>query len=249
MNLEKKHDTAQYRKIYASLIRLYPEPFRERFGEGMAQTFNDLLRERMESGQGLFGFILWTFYDTFVAIISERINFIMKSNFIVRISLITAFILLIPLVAMQLTNEVNWNLVDFVVAGVLLFGAGLSYELIARKGSNIVYRVAVGIAVATALLLIWIDLAVGIAGDSANGLMYLGVLVMGIGAIIVRFRPDGMARVLFATALAQILAAVIAVLAWGQYFEIFILNGFFIALWLGSAMLFRRASSMALKSN
>ncbi|MEW6744462.1 MAG: hypothetical protein AB1486_17040 [Planctomycetota bacterium] len=57
-----------------------------------------------------------------------------------------------------------------------------------------------------------------------------------IGAIIARFRPQGMARALFATALAQALVAVIAMILWKQYFEILILSGFFIALWLGFAV-------------
>ena len=79
--------------------------------------------------------------------------------------------------------------------------------------------------------------------DDSPGLLLFGVLVVGIiGAIIARFRPHGMARALFATALAQALAAVIAMIAWEQYFEVLILNGFFIALWVGSALLFRRAA-------
>jgi len=42
-------------------------------------------------------------------------------------------------------------------------------------------------------------------------LMYIGVLAVGIiGALIARFQPHGMARALFATALAQMLVAVIA---------------------------------------
>jgi hypothetical protein len=51
-----------------------------------------------------------------------------------------------------------------------------------------------------------------------------------------------MERALFATSLAQALVAVIAMIAWKQYFEILILNGFFIALFVGSALLFRRAA-------
>lgn len=48
---------------------------------------------------------------------------------------------------MQFTDEVVWDVFDFAVAGILLFGAGLTYELVARKAGNIVYRVAVGVAV------------------------------------------------------------------------------------------------------
>ena len=79
--------------------------------------------------------------------------------------------------------------------------------------------------------------------DDSPGPIFFGVLAVGIiGAIIARFRPQGMARALFATALAQALVAVIAMIAWKQYFEILVLNGFFIALWIGSALLFRKAA-------
>ncbi|MBD3168486.1 MAG: hypothetical protein GF307_03315 [candidate division Zixibacteria bacterium] len=174
---------------------------------------------------------------------------VIQSKSIIRVTILTVFILLIPLAAMQFTDEVAWGLEDFVVGGALLFGAGLMYELIARKGSNTAYRLATGIAVAATLLLIWMDLAVGTASDNSGGLMYLGVLVFVIGSIIARFRPHGMAITLFSTALAQAVVAVIAMIAWEQYFELLLLNGFFIALWTGSALLFRRASSIGSRLN
>jgi hypothetical protein len=114
---------------------------------------------------------------------------------------------------------------------------------------NITYRFAVCVALAAALILVWLSLGVGIIGrdgDPAN-LMYFGVLAVGIiGAIIVRFQPRGMARALIATALAQTSVAAIALIAglgypWSGPLELSVLNGFFIALFVGSAWLFRRA--------
>jgi hypothetical protein len=111
------------------------------------------------------------------------------------------------------------------------------------------YRFAAGVALAAGLLLVWLSLGVGIIGadgDPANT-MYFGVVGVGIiGAIVARFRPHGMARALFATALAQALVAVIALifglgLPWSPPVEILILNGFFVALFVGSALLFRHA--------
>jgi hypothetical protein len=159
-------------------------------------------------------------------------------------------VLLLPLVAMWFTDEVKWGVADFVAAGALLSGAGLTYELVARTKAGIAYRAAVGVAMAAALILVWLSLGVGIIGrdgDPAN-LMYFGVLAVGIiGAIIARFRPRGMARALVATALAQASVAVFALIAglgypWSGPLELSALNGFFVALFAGSAWLFHRAA-------
>ena len=154
-----------------------------------------------------------------------------------------ALILLLPLLAMQFTEEVAWDLADFAIFGAMLVGACGTYELAARVTRNHAYRAAVGVALATAFILVWMNLAVGIIGNEDNpaNLMYGGVLAVGIiGAIIARFQPHGMARALVATALAQALGAVIALIAGLGY--TLILTGFFVALWLTSARLFRKAA-------
>ena len=171
-------------------------------------------------------------------------------RYFVSLALAAAFILLIPLVAMQFTDEVNWNFADFAAAWGLIVGAGLTYKLVVRKMGNNAYRAAVGVAVASALLLIWINLAVGVIGIEGNpaNMLYIGVLAVGIiGTIIARFRPWRMSQSLLVTALAQALVAMIALIAGLDYQtggpgKIVILNGFFIALWLGSAWLFRNAA-------
>jgi hypothetical protein len=112
----------------------------------------------------------------------------------------------------------------------------------AKEGGAFGYRAGVGVAATAALLLIWLSVALGTEDDNSGGLIYLGVLVLGVGAVVARLRPQGMARALFATAVAQALVAGIAMIAWGQYVELLLLNGFFIALWVGSALLFRRAA-------
>ncbi len=118
------------------------------------------------------------------------------------------------------------------------------------KTDNTAYRSAVGVALAAALILVWLSLGVGIIGEDGDpaNLMYFGVLAVGvIGALIARFQPRGMARALLATALAQALVAVIALifglgLPWSPPIEILALNGFFVALFVGSAWLFRNAA-------
>jgi hypothetical protein len=171
----------------------------------------------------------------------------------VRIVLAAAFILLLPLVAMQFTDEVIWGVADFVLAGVLLAGAGLVHSLAARK-VNTAYRAGVGLAMATAFMLVFLIGAVGIVGEDGDSadLMYFGALAVGIvGAVIARFQPEGMARALLATAVATALVGAIALIA-GKHqapissvYEIVGLNGIFVTLFTASAWLFRRAASRA----
>lgn len=120
-----------------------------------------------------------------------------------------------------------------------------------KSDKGTAYGIAAALAVATALFLVWGALAMGILGaegDPADR-MYLGVLTVGIiGAVVARFQAEGMARALVAMALAQVVVVVIALIIGKQdspvssVFEIVWLNGSFVALFLGSAWLFRSAA-------
>jgi len=161
-------------------------------------------------------------------------------------------VLLAPLVAMRFTEEVNWTASDFVFAGLLLGSVGLGVELVVRRSGHPAYRAASVVALAAAFLLVWINAAVGIIGgehQDANVLFIAVPAVALLGAVAARFRPVGMAWALAATALAQALVPVIAstfgpgvrALAWSP--QVLVLSGFFAALWLSSAWLFRRAAT------
>jgi hypothetical protein len=121
----------------------------------------------------------------------------------------------------------------------------------AGKPVNTAYKSAVRLALVAGFLLFWVNGAVGIIGseDQDINLLYSGVFAVGIiGALIARFQPRGMARALFATAVAQALVPVVALIAqvasWGGagVFGVFILNAFFAMLFAGSALLFRKAA-------
>lgn len=160
-----------------------------------------------------------------------------------------ACLLILPLLAMQFTDEVNWNAADFLVFGFLLASVGGTFELATRKTGSAAYRAAVGLALAAAFLLIWANTAVGIIGNEENdaNLMYYGVLVIGlVGALIARFEPKGMARAMFAAAGAQGLVFVIAlVVGWGFTGAVTL---FFLAFWLSSARLFQKAAQQKFES-
>jgi hypothetical protein len=125
----------------------------------------------------------------------------------------------------------------------------ISRRPIAWNAGLAAYRAALALALAPAFLLVWFYGAVAEPGDSAGPMLFAPVAVLTVGALIARFRPRGMTYALFATALAQVSFAVNAVIAWGQYLEISIFNGFFVGLWVGSALLFRRATRHGLEVN
>ncbi|SDB23411.1 hypothetical protein SAMN03097699_0222 [Flavobacteriaceae bacterium MAR_2010_188] len=78
-------------------------------------------------------------------------------------------LLLIPLIAMNFSNEVNWSIFDFVVMGILLIGTGLGLEFILRKIKTLRYRIIFGIALFVVLFIVWAELSVGIFGTPFAG--------------------------------------------------------------------------------
>lgn len=178
----------------------------------------------------------------------------MKTKNIIRIVIGTVVILLIPLIAMQFTEQVQWGFFDFIFMGILLLGTGLSFEYISSKGNTLSYRIAVGLAALTGLALIWINAAVGIIGDdNPRNLMYIGVVLLGlIAASISQFKPAKMANALYLTAAAQFLVPIIAIATKNpdmapDIVRVFVLNSVFVVLWIGSGLLFRHASKRAIK--
>ena len=169
-------------------------------------------------------------------------------------ALITALILLIPLLRNHFVNGWNWDLRGVLLVGAvgaLLFGTSVTYELITRNLGTIAYRAAVGVALVAAFLLVWVNFVQ--AADDVNpaAVMYFGVPIVGIiAAAIARLQPNGMARALFATALAQALVLAIALIIRNPQVTSsasglsrgFGMNAFFVMLFVGSALLFRKAA-------
>lgn len=75
---------------------------------------------------------------------------------------IVIILLLIPLIAMRFTSEVNWTLSDFVVAGTLLLGTGFLFEVIIRIVKGRLIKISLILTLLILFFLIWIQLAVEI---------------------------------------------------------------------------------------
>jgi hypothetical protein len=244
----------RYRRWYSRLLGLYPRPFRQRFGEPMAQTFTDLIRERRQARRGLIGFVAWTFAETGAGIMRENMTQLMETSNVIRWGrwvLVTAAVLAVPALLMAFdigvpdpgsgTEGVNWGPMDFAVMGVLVLGSGLLFEYASSRGGGTAHRAAVGIAVVAGLGLIWVNLAVGMMDVEAANAMYVLVLFVAlVGAAIARFEPREASIAMFGTAGAQGLVVLIGLIA--GLGPTVLADAFFVAAWVASGLLFRQAA-------
>lgn len=174
----------------------------------------------------------------------------MPTSSLLRIVLLPVLLLLVPAIAMQFTAEVAWGPGDFVLAWLLLAGAGLGYHLATRSSAHCAAKAASVLAVGTALLLVWANLAVGLIGREEHpaNLLYAAVLLVGLaGAARARLQPAGMAPTMAATAGLQFIVPVIALGLWpstitGDHLRMFADNTGFALLFAGSSLLFRHAA-------
>jgi hypothetical protein len=241
----------RYRACYTVLLRLYPRPFHERFGEGMAQTLYDLCRERSSAERGLFAFALWIFFETFLGIIRENTTRMTQmSRTILRVALGALGLLMVPLVASRVVDGWNWRPQAFVFVYVLFFGTGLAYALIARRMSARAYKAGVALALAAGFALGWSNMVQVADSENPANLVYYSVLAVGaVGACLARLQARGLARTLFA--MAATLALIAVMLPSGAPPDLArnmaISHAVLVALFTASGLLFRHASLAGVK--
>jgi hypothetical protein len=241
----------RYQTWYAMLLRLYPQPFRERFGEGMAQTFHDLCQERKRARRGLFGFALWIFCETLVGIVKENTTHMPRlGKTMLRVALGALAALMVPLVASQFVEDWNWPMGAFVRVYVLFFVTGMVFALVARRMGAWSYKAGVGVALLAGFALGWSNMVqVADSGNPAN-LIYYSVLGVGaVGACLSRLKAPGLAWTLFAMAATLALIAVTLPSGAPPYLarNMAIGHGVYTALFTASGLMFRRASLSGLK--
>jgi hypothetical protein len=72
--------------------------------------------------------------------------------------LTTLCILLLPLIAMNFSNEVNWGLADFIVAGILFSSFAYLYIVLTKATSKVTTRFLIGTAVVALFIVVWVSL-------------------------------------------------------------------------------------------
>jgi hypothetical protein len=147
----------RYRNWYGRLLRLYPKPYRERFGLGMEQTFNDLCHGRVREGRGLVGLALWLFVETLAAIVRENATNLMRSIMIrgstlflrlvislIAIAALAVCVFLLPRMIAQeaaKTPDTAWQIYLFLVgaylqAALFLFALYHAFKLLSYIDNN-----------------------------------------------------------------------------------------------------------------
>ena len=155
---------------------------------------------------------------------------------------VAALVLLIPLVAMQVGNEINWSVGDFLFAGLMIGLVGAAFELTVRASPNRSYRGGVAAALVACFLIVWATGAVGMIGNEDNpyNLLFFGVIGLALlGSVVGKFRPAGMAIAMFVAAIAH---ATIGAIGISTDVRGGIVSILMALLWLLSAALFRNAA-------
>lgn len=158
---------------------------------------------------------------------------------------------LVPVVATQISSEIQWTALDFGVFGALLAAFGLGCDLAVRRLTRWSARFAWALTLGTAALLVLVNGAVGLIGSEgadANGLFGIVLAVLAVGIAISRADAQRMAQVLVAAAVTQL--AVVGVVIDGDMVpaaeqtsrDALFAGPAFALLWLMAAYLFRRAA-------
>ena len=72
------------------------------------------------------------------------------------------FLLLIPLIAITITDVINWSVFDFIIMGFLLIFLSIGINFVSNRIKNLKNRILyIGILVLI-FMLIWAELAVGL---------------------------------------------------------------------------------------
>lgn len=175
----------------------------------------------------------------------------MTKKSILTILLVPTCLLLVPLVANFTVDGFNWNPGAFVFFWLVMVAIGFAYKLVTSKAGSVAQRIATIIALAAGFMIFWGNLAVGFIGSEDNpaNLMYFVALLVAAGlAVVARFNADGMARVMFVTALMVALVPVIALLTRPDDFSpgvarVFGLNSVFVLMFVVAGFLFRIADN------
>ncbi len=78
-------------------------------------------------------------------------------------------LLLLPLIGMLISDEVNWSFFDFLIMGLLILSLSFGIKQILRVTLKYKYKALFIALFLLVFMLIWVELAVGIFGSPIAG--------------------------------------------------------------------------------
>ena len=181
--------------LVARWVRFYtrdlPAPIAERrIGEIEADLHDHVAHERAEgaedrrialdiAGRMVRGLPADASWRRTVTRSSSRKKEVKMRRSALRVALVTACILLVPLISMLVSDGVHWSVPDFIMAAAVLGGTGFLLEMLFKNPRSIALR-AVALAVAVAAIVFG-------NADDAPGLVLFGcVVILGTVALSMR---------------------------------------------------------------
>lgn len=158
-------------RMYALLLKLYPKSYAQEFADEMRFVFSQSLKDAYEEKGDEGVMTLWgrTVIDTCKSVVIQHIeaqkggsmkkntNFIEQNKDVAAVLLGTAGILAIPLI-----GAFDWTTSDFVIAGAMLLGFGLTFVFGKRHIKNKTHAMIFGGVLLFLLVWLWVELAVGL---------------------------------------------------------------------------------------
>jgi hypothetical protein len=172
----------------------------------------------------------------------------MNRKSLLSVLLLPLIPLLIPLVGTLTSEQWQWHVRTFVAAWVIMTGFGFAYKFVTRKAGSVTYRVATGLALVAAFVLLWrTAVRTSEIENPANLLCAVTLVIGAVGSLLAHFKPFGMARTLAVAATVQFFIPAILILFWPRDFRPVVIgdvgaNCGFVLMFAASAFLFRRAS-------
>jgi hypothetical protein len=182
----------------------------------------------------------------------------MKQKDYLIVALAPVPLLLVALFGNTFVEGWNWNPGAFVLLWVVVAAATFVYRWLATsQAANLPFKLGVGLAVLASFVLGWITLAVKVIGEENPANLFYFLIILGglVGVGLARFQAAKLAKVAFAMAGAVLLVPVLALLLWPEsdfspgVDKVFVLNGFFVAMYVVSGLLLRHAGGRTAKAD
>lgn len=166
-------------QLYALLLQLYPQRYKQQFASEMQFVFVESLKDAYidRGDQGIIVFWSRTLLDVTKSLIRQHTENIqegvsMKTTTVDpnsgKVDLRRPVLLTLGVLAIPLLARFPWGVLDFVIMGVLIFATTFGVEFVWKK-LDPRYRVVAALIILGAAFLLWAELSVDLVSQILSG--------------------------------------------------------------------------------